>query len=559
MDSLADNIEFENIDITDEKYVLSPPYEHRRTLLMVTIADTEMQGVDIERVLEMGTNVIRFNTIYSPKQDKIKLIENFEKAASFLAQKYGLHAWPYATSVDLTASMVQTGLLEGNQGKILRIKDQVPQIWIEEKSEVILTNRMALFDKCNRSQIFVDNPYLTSDVKIGMEINISDAEIIMVCTAKGEHSIKCTVTKGGYLQNMAHVCMRGAIRTRPFVSKMDLHIIKFALEYQMDMIIINYPRNIETVSKIKTLLGSKQKRPLIITGISTQEGFGNIDDFIRETDGVLLSREYLTYEVEPALYDRIGWMQNIIAGKCRKAGKPFYVSGGIFEETLKTGIANTREISEVTNAILGGTTGFSLYDTSNMNNLFETIKNFNELCPSVEPLCTDKTEFYQFLSRTKMPLNAAEACALSCVEIANQTKARLIIVPTVSGGTVALITWFRPNSTILAVSTTTRTVRRLKTLRGVIPLLYKGEPRRTWFDIVQDRVNFALQYAVVKRWILFNHYYITLEKGSERSSFCDAVRVWKVTASKESQIQCELRKIYNSKTNKKEFKMCNFK
>lgn len=107
------------------------------------------------------------------------------------------------------------------------------ELWIEENSEVFLTNRITHYDKCNESQIFVDDPFLVSDVKIGMEINISQEEIIMVCVSKGEHSVKCTVTKGGYLRNMAYVCMRGAVRKRPYLSKKDAQLIKFAIEYQV--------------------------------------------------------------------------------------------------------------------------------------------------------------------------------------------------------------------------------------------------------------------------------------------------------------------------------------
>ncbi|KAF9407312.1 hypothetical protein HW555_012617 [Spodoptera exigua] len=455
--------------------------------------DTEIQDVDVERLLEIGTNVVRFKTYHSTTLDNVKMIKKFGKAASFLAAKYGLYEWPYSTSIELKTSMVQSGILEENNSE-----EQVSEIWIEENSEVILTNEVSQFDKCNKSQIFVDDPYLISDVTVGMEINIDRDEIIMVCTDKHEKSVQCTVTKGGYLQNFAHVFMRGAILTRPSISKTDLHMIKFALEYQIDMLIVNYPRNVETITNIKKTIGPKHKRPLIIAGISTQEGYMNIDEIV-------------------------------------KAGKPFYVSGWIFNEILTTGIASTREISDVTNAILKGATGLCLHETTDMNNVFEAIKSLNNLCCNVEPLCTDKSEFWDLMSRTKMPLNAAEACAMSCVVAANQTKAHFIIVPTVSGRTVALLSLFRPNSSVITVSTTTRTVRRLKAIRSVIPLLYKGAPCRTWSDTVQNRINFALQYAIANRWISFKDYYITLEKGSEGSIFCDTVRVCKVTVSKKTR------------------------
>ncbi|XP_021187409.3 pyruvate kinase [Helicoverpa armigera] len=528
MDIEADNMEFGNIDIANVKHVTGRPFRHRRSLIFVTIADAQIQLVDIEKMMEMGMNVARFKTSHSTKTDKVKLINRFDRAASFLARKYGLLEWPCATCVELKTSVVQTGLLE----------EDVTKLYINEGSEVILTTEISEFDKCNEKSIFVDNPYLTSDVTLGMTINISQDEIIMECIAKYDNAVKCKVVKGGYLQNMAYVCMRGAVRTRPYISKKDLHLIRFAVEYQVDMIIINYPRNIATISRIKKYLGSKLKRPIIITGISTQEGLTSIDDFVREADGILLSREFLAYEVEPALYNRMGHIQSIIAGKCRQAGKPFYISGEVFQEALLTGQISTREISDVTNAILEGASGFALSESPDINYMCDAMKMMNELCATVEPLCMNRTEFWQLVSQIKMPVNAAEASAVSCAVVANQTNARLIIVPTVTGRTAYLLNWLRPNSIVIGVSTKIRTIRLLKTFRSVIPLLYKGSPRRTWFSTVQARIDFALQYAVEKHWIMYGDAYITLEKGTEGSSFCDAVRVWNVTMTEKNTVEC---------------------
>lgn len=50
---------------------------------------------------------------------------------------------------------------------------------------------------------------------------------------------------------------------------------------QADMIIINYPRHAATINKIKKYLGTKVRRPILIAGISTQEGLMNIDDFVK--------------------------------------------------------------------------------------------------------------------------------------------------------------------------------------------------------------------------------------------------------------------------------------
>ncbi|XP_026737558.1 pyruvate kinase-like [Trichoplusia ni] len=524
-----DLIEFENVDLCDEKYVEGPKFRNRRTSIFVTFADPSIALVDVQKMMETGMNIARFKTSHSTTGDKVRLLKKFDKAANILAAKYGLLYWPCATCIELKTCVANTGILE----------EDAFEIHIREGTDIIMTSDVQMYNKCNAENIFVDNPYLTSDVKVGMLINIAADEIITKCTAiLNNKNIKCHVVKGGQLQNMAHVCMRGAKRTRPYLTKADLHIIKFAVEYQVDMIIINYARHVDTVKKIKRYLGSKVKRPIIVAGLCSEQGIDNVDSIIREADAILLSREFASYEVPMHLYHKMSLVQSYIAAKCRQVGKPFYLSGEIFKNALNTGVFHAREFSDVTNAILQGTSALVLGPSANVDYLMAVMRTINDLCASVEPLTNDRGEFFRNVSQLKMPLNAAEACAVSCTFIANQTKSRIIVCPTVNGRTTYLLNWLRPPHVIIAVTTKIRTVRILCTQRSVIALLYKGAPRRNWFRSVQARIDYAIQYAVENHWIQYGDHYVTLEKGTEASPFCDCVRVWTVTTVKKNTIEC---------------------
>lgn len=73
-----------------------------------------------------------------------------------------------------------------------------------------------------------------------------------------------------------------------------------------------------------------------------------------------------------------------------------------------------------------------------------------------------------------MPVNAAEASALSCAIVANQCNARVVVIPTVTGRTAKILMWLRPSCLIITVSTKKGTTRLLQTHRCVVPLIYKG-------------------------------------------------------------------------------------
>lgn len=79
---------------------------------MYVPADPEMPSVDIEKAIEMGMNVARLKTSHFTMHDKAKMLNNIEKASSFLAKKHGLLQFPCATCIELKTCVVQTGLLE---------------------------------------------------------------------------------------------------------------------------------------------------------------------------------------------------------------------------------------------------------------------------------------------------------------------------------------------------------------------------------------------------------------------------------------------------------------
>lgn len=104
-------------------------------------------------------------------------------------------------------------------------------IHIKEGSIVVLTCDISQYNKCNKRCIFVDNPFIAIDTKVGTTITIAHDEIILTCKKiLGETSIKCVVVKSGNLKSLCLVCARGAKRTRPFITKKDLQIVQFAIE-----------------------------------------------------------------------------------------------------------------------------------------------------------------------------------------------------------------------------------------------------------------------------------------------------------------------------------------
>lgn len=74
-------------------------------------------------------------------------------------------------------------------------------------------------------------------MKDGMEISIRQEAIIMQVKKILTNRVICTVTKAGHLKNLDTVCMRGAKRTRSYLSKKDLELAKLAINNGVSLLI----------------------------------------------------------------------------------------------------------------------------------------------------------------------------------------------------------------------------------------------------------------------------------------------------------------------------------
>lgn len=85
-----------------------------------------------------------------------------------------------------------------------------------------------------------------------------------------------------------------------------------------------------------------------------------------------------------------------------QAGKPFYISGGIFAEGLLSGKIVEYEVSNFTNAVLERATGYVLKESSDVEMMLEVIKTMNEICCNVEPFTNSRSGFWRIMTEVRI-------------------------------------------------------------------------------------------------------------------------------------------------------------
>ncbi|XP_068631427.1 pyruvate kinase-like [Battus philenor] len=502
----------------------SKPY--RLTPFIVTFCDASLTSIDIENFIEMGLRIIRFKMTKLSISDKIILLAKFKQAMKLFCEKYDVQTWPVAICIDLPNACIKTGCISEEIGEL--------EIMLEDNSIIKITSNKKFWNKCSKDILYMDDPYTFVLIKPGIEVTIGCGKVIMICMEViDEQNIKCKIVQGGFITNVEFFCVRGIKHTKPPLSKYDRKMIEFAKEYKLDIIIMNSVRRASTLDKVRSFFKNSHT-PLIISTICEQEGLDNVDDIIEKSDGLILAREFLAYEILNKY--QMNGIQMLLSAKCRQKGKPFFISGNILSESLKKGIITDRDVFDITNAAIDGT-GFLLRESNEPANLLIAMNVLDSLCKSVESVKRE-INFWRILDEVKMPVNAAEAACLACALAAKQSDTKVIIVPTVSGDTPRRLTQVAPEAVILTVTSNSATARKLQLFRGIISIIFNVKTEKGFEEEINARVDTAVNYCITHNILKYKETYVLLRKANIYSAFPDSVSLCTVHTIIHAAIEC---------------------
>ncbi|XP_013170917.1 PREDICTED: pyruvate kinase-like isoform X2 [Papilio xuthus] len=476
---------------------------YRLTPFIITFSDAGLTSIDMENFIEMGLRIIRFRMTKLTHNDKIMLLAKFREASKVYCSKYGVENWPIAISIDVPNACIKTGSLNEELG--------VEEITLEENSKINVTCNKKYWNKCSKDLIFMDDPFTFPSI---------------------------IPAQGGLIGELEAFCVRGIRHIKPALSNYDLKMIDFAKDYKLDVIILNSVRYPITITRVRNLF-KNHRLPHIISTICEQEGLDNIDEIIEISDGIILAREFLAYEIVNQY--RMAGIQMQISGKCKQRGKPFFVSGNILEESLKKGIITDRDLYDITNTAMDNT-GFILKELRDPSHLLIAMDILDSVCRSVESTKRDE-DFWRILDELKMPVNAAEACCQACALVARQTQSKVVIVPTVSGKTARCLSHIAPDVTIFTITSNPVTARKLQLYRGILSIIYNVNKDQSFDEAMGDRVNFAVCYCITRNILNYKDTYVVLRRSTMYSAFADNLSVGTVNTKSHTVLQCSSTKL----------------
>jgi len=123
--------------------------------------------------------------------------------------------------------------------------------------------------------------------------------------------------------------------------------IEWIKSKDFDYIALSYTRNKKHIQEIKKLFLPKKIK--IIAKIETKEGIKNIDEILRESEGVMIARGDLSKNIS---FEKVPIIQKMILKKEKKKGKFTITATEMLLSLIVSKTPKNSEVSDVANAVL---------------------------------------------------------------------------------------------------------------------------------------------------------------------------------------------------------------
>ncbi len=433
----------------------------RKTKIVATIGPASEYAEVFEKMCLAGVNVARLNFSHGTHeghQEKIDMIKS-------VRDKLNL---PIAIMLD-------------TKGPEFRIKTfENGGIMLNENDKFTFTTRDIIG---NESIVSVNYAGLSSDLLPGDTILVNNGLVSFEVESVEDTEIHCRVVIGGELTNRKSMAFPEKTLNNIFLSEQDKSDLLFGIKNEVDFIAASFVSCRQDLLDMKAFLHEHGGDDIgIIAKIENRRGIDNIEEICEECEGIMIGRGDLGVEVP---FTELPAIQKYLITKCRLLGKRVITATEMLESMIHNPRPTRAEISDVANAVYDGSSAVMLSAESAAGKYpVKSVRTMAEICTETEKNIDFAERFRQSQFRIK---NRVDAISHAACGMAIDMDAKAIVVASMSGGTVRMVSRFRGPTDIVGLATNKRVWYKLALSWGVTPVLsstlfnsldvlfYKGE------------------------------------------------------------------------------------
>ena len=460
----------------------------RKTKIVCSMGPSTANDEVVEQLLVAGMNIARFNFSHGTHQSHQEAMERVRRAAKKVGK-------PVALLLDTKGPEIRTG--DTVDGGTVTIKAGDKVIVTSDGQKTQAPGKMEGGGQGTEKPALLSVSWkeLPKRAVAGVRILIADGLLELEVIESDGNKVTCVAKNTGTIGSKKNVNLVGLHAMLPILGEQDKADIAFGVQQEVDFIAASFVSFASEIYEIRRYLDSLHSKAKIIAKIENEEGVANIEEIAEAADGIMIARGDLGVQLPT---EKIPLVQKHIIGICRQMGKPVITATQMLESMVVNPRPTRAELTDVANAIFDGTDAVMLSgETANGAYPVAAVETMAKIALSVE----DSPEFCQKMrvadtSSSFLPSgNIGMIMARNAYTTARDVKAMVIITPTLSGHTSRMISKFRPEQSIIAVTPDPVVARQLLLFWGVVPLHTQMASESD--EMIQNAIKVALDAGVV--------------------------------------------------------------
>ena len=411
-----------------------------KTKIIATIGPACEDTETLQAMLDSGVNTFRLNMSHgdeATKRNLYNLVESLKRADG-----------------------LRPCILTDLAGPKIRITDVLPDFILEAGQSITITNENGADD----NHISVTEGIGFRDVSEGAKILINDGRIqLQVEETVSKHTIKCKAVIGGLVEPRKGVNFPGITLDVPPLTDQDKTDLKMALELGADWIALSFVRSAEDLNEVLAVMDEVDKHLPVMAKIEKWEALSDIGAITESFDAVMVARGDLGVEI-PA--EQVPLAQKQIIDVAGALGKPVVIATQMLESMIDNQTPTRAEVSDIANSIFDGVDALLVTGETAIGeyplDVVQTLKRV-----------IIETEQSNLSGRKSLPehvTKTADAISHAVCEIAIDLDIKVIMTMTHSGSTARMISRYRPQGKILALTPFKITARQLQIVWGIMAI-----------------------------------------------------------------------------------------
>lgn len=227
----------------------------------------------------------------------------------------------------------------------------------------------------NQKGVAITHKELYKYVKKGDRILICNGLVVteVVDVKPADKEIVVKVINGGKLSNNKSMFVPGVDTHLEFLRPADIEDLQFGAAQKVDMVAASFVNRAADIKQMREIIGDIP----VIAKIESVQAVNNIDEIIKEADGIMVARGDLGVEFP---IEKIPTLQKMIIKKCNAANKFVIVATEMMLNMMAKPRPSRAETTDVANAVYDGTDAVMTSEETAMGEYpVETIKHMRNI------------------------------------------------------------------------------------------------------------------------------------------------------------------------------------